>query len=139
MDKNSSILILLGLLALAALALMFYSSELYGKAGYIGAMLFEGRVDDSNGKPIWTGGIVGVAGQQVVARGKIKGAYLLHFYTTFEKDLNWYKDKPVGIYVNGKLCTTFDLYKFVHERGGIIGQARVNFKCGFALSSGRYG
>ena len=132
MDKNSLAMVLIGLLALAALAAVFYSSVSPGKAGYIGAMRFEGRIDDSDGKPVWSGSIVGIAGQKKVARGKIKGAYWLHFYTTFEKGLSWYKDKPVYIYVNGKLCTTLDLYKFVKERGGVIAQARLNLKCKFA-------
>ncbi len=140
MDKNSLILVLFALLALAALAFLFYSSTIYGKAGYIGTIMLVGRVDDSNGKPIWTGGIVGVAGNRAVGRGKIKGSYRLHFPATFEKDINWYKDKPLSIYVNGKLCTTLDFYKFVQDRGGgVIAQENLNLKCGFAQSTGRYG
>jgi hypothetical protein len=140
MNKNASYIILFAIIALAALALMFYTSDLYGKAGYIGTMIFTGRVDDSNGKPIWGGSITAVAGHRTVARGTIKGSYMLHFPTTFEKDMNWYKDKPVSIYVSGKLCTTFDLYKFAHEKGGgVIAKANLNFKCGFALTKGKYG
>ncbi len=139
MNKNVPYIILFTIIALAALAFMFYSSNQYGKASYIGTMMFEGRIDDSNGKPIWAGSIVGVAGQRRVATGRIKGSYRLHFPTTFEKGMDWYKDKPLSIYVNGKLCTTLDLYKFVQEKGGgVIAQANLNLKCGFALTKGRY-
>lgn len=143
MNKNDKVLLLIGLLAIAGLAAMFYLPDLLGRAGMISMIRFKGTVDDANGKPIYLGNIAVYAGEplQRVAWGEIKGAYWIHFQTTFEKNYNWYENNYAHVYVNGEYCQSIDIYA-LYSKKGILAEEYLELQCVFtpqiSLSAARY-